>query len=238
MKSKQASYSGLWILLYMFVFSFSQQLSMALVTWYTMDQRKLTLEQAGRLVRDQQVPVVLAISALIGLPLMFLIMYKRKIPWEQAVWQKKISLKKLAGLFLGGILINQIAGIFLYLLQLLPGLDSLFLAYQESMETMVPEQDPRQLIILLGLIVPIYEEVLFRGLIFREFAVIAPVKLAIAAQAILFGVWHSTIIQGLYAFILGIVLCRVYLRHQSIWAACAVHCGFNTANFLLLYFLR
>lgn len=235
MKWLKAPHSGLWIIIYMLIFSLSQQLAFYVVTRLNMDHGAVSFEQAGQWVSANQVPFVLAFSALIGLPLLFITVYQRR--WDAMIFQRKIKLGRIVALFLLGMLFNYIASLVLLVLQQFSGLKPWFEAYRQSMDAMVPNQDPRQLILLLGLVVPIYEEVLFRGLIFREFAAAIPIKWAIIAQALLFGVWHSTLIQGIYAFVLGLLLCRTYLRHQSIWAACAIHCGFNTASYWWLYML-
>lgn len=230
--------TGLWILAYMIIFSFSQQAAFLLIINYTMNKNHIVFEQASQLVYANQTPLVLAMSALIGLPLLFLMIRWRRLSWSDMVFEKKVRLKQLLGLFAVGIVLNILAGWFLNFLQMIPGSSSLFEAYQQSMVGMSPQSDPRQLILLLGIVVPIYEEVLFRGLVFREFAAVIPVRWAIFAQALLFGVWHTTLIQGVYAFVLALFLGRLYLRYHSIWATCAIHCGFNTAAFLWIYFFK
>lgn len=229
---------GVWIIVYMFIFSMVQQLALAICVQGTMTTRGATYEQALDIAAQTQVPFILALSALIGLPIYFLLVYLRKASWSELVFQKLLTWRQAAGLFFLGILLNQAASWFLYLLQSIPALENIFQSYLQSMDAMTMRSDPRQMILLMGIVVPVYEEVLFRGLVFSEFAKMAPVKTALVAQALIFGVWHGTLIQGIYAFLLGIVLGRLYLKHRSVWASAAVHCGFNMASYLLLWLIN
>lgn len=70
---------------------------------------------------------------------------------------------------------------------------------------------------------PIFEEIFFRGFIFgylkKNFNFIG----AIIVQALVFGIVHGNIVQGIYAFILGIVLAIVYVHYESLFACIIVH---------------
>ena len=229
---------GIWVVLYMFIFSLVQQLALAICIQGTMNTRGSTYQRALEIASETQVPFVLALSALIGLPLLFLVVYLRKQPWSLLVFQNKLKWSQLAGLFLFGILLNQAASWILYLLQRIAPLEGFFQTYAQSMDFLTLTHDPRQMILLMGIVVPVYEEVLFRGLVFSEFAKMAPLRAAIVAQALIFGIWHATLVQGFYAFTLGLLLGWLYWRFRSVWASIAVHCGFNMASFLLLWFLK
>jgi hypothetical protein len=229
---------GVWIIIYMFVFSLVQQMALAICVQGTMNTRGITYEQALDLAAKTQVPFILALSALIGLPIFFLLVTLRKESWPSLIFQKLLGWRQAAGLFLLGILLNQAATWILYMLQSIPALENVFRTYLQSMDTMTLSSDPRQMILLMGVVVPVYEEVLFRGLVFSEFAKMAPVKAAMIAQALIFGIWHGTLIQGIYAFLLGILLGRVYIKYRSVWASIAVHCGFNIASYLLLWLVN
>ena len=63
------------------------------------------------------------------------------------------------------------------------------------------------MILTLGyavLIGPVSEEMIFRGAIFDRVYTVFPFWKANIIQAVLFGVYHMNIVQGLYAFCLGI----------------------------------
>lgn len=60
------------------------------------------------------------------------------------------------------------------------------------------------------LIAPVAEELLFRQVIFIRLKKIAPVWLAVTISALAFGIYHGNPVQGIYAFIMGIILALVY----------------------------
>jgi len=54
---------------------------------------------------------------------------------------------------------------------------------------------------------PFAEEVLFRGVIFFRFRKVLPVLAAAFGSALFFAIYHGNLMQGLYAFIMGFVIC-------------------------------
>jgi len=82
-------------------------------------------------------------------------------------------------------------------------------------------------ILVIVIIAPIFEEIVFRGIILNDFKKAVSVKSAIIIQALLFGVFHMNLLQGVYTFILGIVLGLVYVKYRSIWVPIILHGAFN-----------
>ena len=78
-------------------------------------------------------------------------------------------------------------------------------------------------IVSVGIVGPIVEEVIFRGLIFYYFQKRYSVKTAIIVQAILFGVIHLNLAQASYAIIIGLFLGYAYVYTQSIWVPIIIH---------------
>ena len=87
-------------------------------------------------------------------------------------------------------------------------------------------------------IAPISEELLFRGLTLR-FLQKAGAKFWIAntIQALLFGILHLNLVQGLYAFVLGLVLGYVAGKCKSVFLSVMVHLTFNLLGQLLAFIL-
>lgn len=61
---------------------------------------------------------------------------------------------------------------------------------------------------LLGscLVIPIAEELLFRGVVYKRLRMLFPLKTAILLSAFLFGILHVNLVQFLYAAVLGMLL--------------------------------
>lgn len=84
---------------------------------------------------------------------------------------------------------------------------------------------------------PIGEELLFRGLIFRYSKICLPSWLAIFFQALIFGVYHGNVIQGVYAFLLGIVLGLLAYKFNSVMPGILLHMVINISLLFVPEFL-
>ncbi len=82
-------------------------------------------------------------------------------------------------------------------------------------------------LIIMGVLIPVVEELIFRGLVYRRVRWYLGVMPAMILSALFFGTVHGNLLQGLYAFIIGLLLAYVYERFHSILAPIAVHAGAN-----------
>ena len=89
------------------------------------------------------------------------------------------------------------------------------------------------IILVVGIVGPIFEEILFRGIIFNRLNRNMNIVVSLILQAIIFGAFHMNLIQGIYTFILGIIIGLTYILLNSIWAPIIVHVVFNSLNFVL-----
>ncbi len=79
-----------------------------------------------------------------------------------------------------------------------------------------------------GLLAPIGEECLFRGLILKKYLKWLPVVPAILLQAVFFGIFHMNYVQGIYVLIIGTVAGYVAYRCKSVLPAIFIHFVNNT----------
>lgn len=83
------------------------------------------------------------------------------------------------------------------------------------------------LVIAVCVLVPMAEELLFRGVFLSELRRVLPGGLAVVIIALLFGLAHGNLIQGTYAALAGIALGFMYLWSGSIFASILLHIFFN-----------
>lgn len=83
------------------------------------------------------------------------------------------------------------------------------------------------LVIAVCILVPMAEELLFRGVFLSELRRVLPGGLAVVIIALLFGLAHGNLIQGTYAALAGIALGFMYLWSGSIFASILLHIFFN-----------
>ncbi len=84
------------------------------------------------------------------------------------------------------------------------------------------------------ILAPLSEELVCRGLVFRLAAKVSP-KFWVAniIQALAFGVLHGNLVQGVYAFALGIVLGLLYDKFKNIWMCMLLHAAMNASSLLV-----
>lgn len=90
-------------------------------------------------------------------------------------------------------------------------------------------------VILFGLISPIAEEIVFRGLVFNRMRRYYSMTAAIIVSGVLFGVYHGNLVQGLYGGCMGILLSYTYERTKSFFMPCLFHAAANLTVYTLTY---
>ncbi len=82
---------------------------------------------------------------------------------------------------------------------------------------------------------PISEELIFRGAIFDRLHAAFPFWIANLMQALLFGIYHMNIIQGAYAFILGMLFGMAVYSSGSVILSIVAHVVFNSTSYAVQY---
>lgn len=88
----------------------------------------------------------------------------------------------------------------------------------------------------VGILGPVAEEMVFRGAILRRLAELTGNRwqwLAIVVSALLFGIAHGNVAQGINAFLIGLLLGWLYLRTRSVVPGIAFHWMNNTVAYIM-----
>lgn len=85
------------------------------------------------------------------------------------------------------------------------------------------------LFLYAGILSPIAEELCFRYLMYGRMKKIYGVTIALITSSVFFGIYHMQLIQGIYAFIMGICMAIVYEWSESILVPIAFHMFANIA---------
>jgi membrane protease YdiL (CAAX protease family) len=111
----------------------------------------------------------------------------------------------------------------------------LFANYEEQIKLLT---DGNIVIVLLLMIIfaPITEELIFRGMILHKANRYIPFVWANLLQAVLFGIYHMNIVQGIYAAFLGFLLGTVYYKFKTIVASMFLHMVINASSLLVALF--
>lgn len=106
--------------------------------------------------------------------------------------------------------------------------------YQKLMEESGLSGDPSRLMILYAVLLgPIGEELIFRGVTLASAKKAFPFWAANLLQAVFFGVFHLNVIQGIYAFFIGLFLGYVCEKGGSIYLSIFLHILFNAWGTLI-----
>lgn len=81
--------------------------------------------------------------------------------------------------------------------------------------------------VLFGLISPVTEEIVFRGLVFNRLRRYYPHMAAVVVSGVLFGIYHGNAVQGVYGGCMGILMAYLYERMHSFFIPCLFHGAAN-----------
>lgn len=87
-------------------------------------------------------------------------------------------------------------------------------------------------IVNYGLIKPLEEELVFRGLIYGRLEQYFSKRISILVSAFLFGAYHRNMVQAVYGFLMGCLLAWSFERYKSLKAPLIVHGAANVAVYL------
>lgn len=172
--------------------------------------------------------IILVVSSLISLIIYVLIFKIREKSFIKTLSFKKIPVKYALTISLFSICIS------LFTISLVNILTPVFPDYSKVSQDMATSMNSILGILAVVLFAPIFEEILFRGLIFKELYKSSPLWLALILQAIIFGVAHGNKLQFIYTFILGLALALTYHWSNSIIAPIILHCTYNILGTLLI----
>ena len=99
-------------------------------------------------------------------------------------------------------------------------------AYQEAVKALYSPGLLEQIFVTC-ISVPIIEELLFRGVVFKVLRRWIPFAFAMLISSVLFGLYHGNLVQFIYATICGLMLAYFYERYRSIIAPIIAHIAMN-----------
>ena len=91
-------------------------------------------------------------------------------------------------------------------------------------------------IILYGIVSPVAEEIVFRGIVYNRLRRQYTKWIAIVGSALLFGVYHGNVVQALYGFVLGTLIAVLYEKYGSFAAPVILHSAANIFVYVMTSF--
>ena len=155
------------------------------------------------------------LAAAVGL--IILLIWKKRRYIREEIFAKGAPMKPgcfftILCIFLSGQMVFQLGSTLLELL-----LNAFGYSIMEGMESLQTDPDNFSMFLYAGILAPITEEILFRGLIQRSMQPFGK-KFAIFVSSFTFGLFHGNLIQTPYAFVVGLVLGYVAAEYNILWA--------------------
>lgn len=108
--------------------------------------------------------------------------------------------------------------------------------YRQANSTLFSGTMPSR-IIVNGILIPMLEEVVYRGIVCGQLDLWYGKKISVFISALLFGMMHFNMVQFLYAFLMGIALGYVFVRYKKLWVPAAAHGLTNLVVIFITAFL-
>ena len=148
---------------------------------------------------------------------------------KNAVWKRKSRAVRLLLAILGGLFLGR--G-FNLLIGLTP-LPTLFPGYETAADRMYTG-NLLSLVAASVVTAPILEELLVRGVLYRNLKGVLQNRYAgMACASLLFGILHGNLVQGLFAFLIGLYLNWIYESEGSLLPAILAHAAVNVSTIFL-----
>ncbi|CEP43546.1 CPBP family intramembrane glutamic endopeptidase [Paraclostridium sordellii] len=141
---------------------------------------------------------------------------------------KKIDFKDVMNITLFGI------GLSVILLNLAGILTKIIPNYINTQNQLQSASNSLVQLIIMIILIPIYEEIIFRYVIFGYLKRNYSLTCAVIGQALIFGLAHLNIVQGIYTFVLGIALALMYIYSESLLGSIILHLIFNLLGILII----
>ena len=172
--------------------------------------------------------IYLNISTYVILAVIYFAVFRKKEPIDLF---GKVATSVPAAAFLCGIFLAAALNIFAEdILEVLKRGDELAEAATFSADiSFIPG------LILYVVCSPVCEELCFRWLTYGRIRRCIGVKLAVFTSALFFGIFHGNPVQGVYAFIMGIVMAVIYERTGAFLTTLLFHVGANAVIYVAAF---
>ena len=146
---------------------------------------------------------ILAIIALVP----YYIYYKKKYNIVDGKIDKKVLYYLIPISFGACLSMNVLLNMFEFVQN-----DKLALEVSEA----IKNANPIVAIIVVSVIAPFIEELIYRGFIYKSLEKSFGFVVGMIFSSLMFGIVHFNITQGLYAFVIGLLLAYIYYKYNSI----------------------
>lgn len=170
-------------------------------------------------------PTALIIADILIIVPFIIIKIKKK---EQII--KKIGLTNLSTMILIGLSLNLIVTLCVNYIPFPESWQQDLSLFTNAAITMPPVLT----VLCTGILAPVMEEIIFR---YGMFNILKKKNLTMAliVSSFMFGLMHGNIIQGGYAFIIGLIIALIYNKTNNLLDAILIHIGVNLSSVIFTF---
>lgn len=150
---------------------------------------------------------------------------------------KETDMKMVTGKQMGLTVVGALGGMFFmnFMLTILPIPEELLGDLTSGMGSLT-SYSFWLAIIVNAILIPILEEVVFRGYIFSRLGKAMPAAVAAVISSVVFGLCHGGLVWAIWAGIVGLIICVVRIKSGSIIPGIVFHIIMNTYGMVCSYF--
>lgn len=171
---------------------------------------------------------VIMLQALICIPLFWFLIRGRRKKEEHPFGQTRMQVRDYALLTVVAVYMC----VSLNMIISASGLHKISPGY-DDVEKMIYSGGMIVELIAVGIVVPICEELMFRGLIFEHLSYRGSLPIAVAISSVGFGLYHGNLVQFVYATIIGCMMALFCKKYESLLAPITLHIGANITSVLM-----
>ena len=164
-------------------------------------------------------------AAIITIPILYLLLQGRRKKEGTPQWQRES--KKSLWILL--IVMSVCMCISFNALINYSGIERLSDNYQQAAEALYSGGFLLE-ILVVGILAPISEELIFRGMIFETLCRHMKPVVAAVISALMFAIYHGNLVQGIYAFCIGCLLAYFCKRYGTLLAPILAHITANVIS--------
>lgn len=173
---------------------------------------------------DENTATILIPAMIISLLLYFIILKARKKNIFEICKLNKIKTKHIL------LIILIVAGYTLALSAISVYTLKFFPSYNQTQKSISVTMGSITGTVAVIIFAPIFEEILFRGIILSEIRENLKIIPAVIIQGVTFGIYHMNIFQGIYTAILGLILGYICVKTMTIVGSIIGHITFNVCG--------
>ena len=149
---------------------------------------------------------------------------------------KETDIRKVSGMHIGLTIIAATGAMFFlnFMLNILPIPKELLGSLSSGMKNL-SAYPFWQAILANAILIPIMEEVVFRGYLFNRLSKAMPEIVAALITSVIFGLCHGGIVWATWAFVVGMIICVFRIKTGSIIPGMIFHIIMNTFGTLTSY---